>query len=160
VRRLVFFLSVAALSVLASTPAQGASLPSARVAGSESVELSSGHGYALLANRGSALGNVRRGWIRVLDIGGGGTPSGWVRGCESRSGRLAEQLDCAGSGLRFYVHGGTWRIRIKGRGINVSAVIRGAVGLDRAGCTSCTYRIGDGAKRRWPARLKFFAVRS
>ncbi len=114
-----------------------------------------------------AFGNVRRGWIRVTNIPGGGSPSGYVRGCESRSGRLSGRLYCAGARLRFWVEDGPWRIRIKGRGVNVSAVMRGTVGLDRTACTrrmfrneKCTFKIGDRPARRWPATLKFFAVRA
>jgi hypothetical protein len=166
VRRLILPLTLAALALAASAPALPASLTSARVRGSEGLELSAGRGYAVLADRGAALGNVRRGWIRVTNIPGGGSPSGWVRGCETRSGRLSGRLYCAGTGLRFWVKDGPWRIRIKGRGINVSAVMRGRVGLDRAGCSrrmfrneKCTFKIGGGRERRWPATLKFFAVR-
>ena len=67
----------------------------------------------------------------------------------------------------MYIHDGPWRIRIKGIGINVSAVMRGRIGLDRKACSrrmfrngKCTYEIGEGPARRWPARLRFFTVRT
>lgn len=160
VRRVILFLTLAGLALAAAAPAHPAALSAARVQGSESVELSFGRGFASLADRGATLGNVRRGWIRVVDLSGGGPPSGWVRGCESRTGRLSGRVYCSGTDLRFYIHGGTWRIRMKGGGINVSAVIRGSLGLDRERCSSCTYKIGDRPERRWPATLRFFAVRS
>jgi hypothetical protein len=133
------------------------------VAGSESISLRSGRGYAVIANSGAVLGRMRRGWIRVIDIPGGGVPLGYVRGCEERSGRLSAQLTCRGSDLRLYIHGGTWRIRMRGRGINVGGVVRGSLGLDRAdGCPvdACKFQIGDGPERRWPADLTFFVVRN
>jgi hypothetical protein len=154
-RRLLSLLAPAALALVAATSSQAG----AAVAAGESVELSHGRGYAVLGTRGAALGNVSQGWIRVVDVAGGGDPRGWVRGCERRAGRLAGRLYCTGSGLRFYVHGGTWRIRMSGRGVNVSAVVRGRLGLDGAGCTGCTYSIGGGAPRRWPLTLRFSALR-
>jgi hypothetical protein len=167
VRRLVLPLTLAALVVAASASALPSSLTSTRVRGSEGLELSAGRGYAVLADRGAVIGNVRSGWIRITNIPGGGDPSGRVRGCERRSGRLSGQLHCAGRGLSFYIHDGPWRIRIKGNGINVSAVMRGRVGLDRKACSrrmfrngKCSFEIGDGPTRRWPARLRFFAVRA
>jgi hypothetical protein len=149
----------AALALAASALAQGGT--SARVTGSKGILLEHGIGSAVIADRGAAFGKVASGSIRIVNLPGGGAPSGWVRGCETRSGRLAGRLVCRGSGLRFFIHGGTWRIRLRGRGINVSGVIRGSLGLDRRGaCSRCTFQIGDSAKRRWPATLTFYAVRS
>lgn len=157
-RLLLSTLASAALALAAAAFAEAAAA-TAHAAGGESVELSRGRGYVVLGTHGAALGNVARGWIRVLDVAGGGDPRGWVRGCERRSGRLAGRLRCSGGGLRFYVHEGTWRIRLGGRGINVSAVVRGRLGLDSAGCTRCTYRISGGPPRVWPQTLRFFALR-
>ena len=166
-RRLTLPLTLAALVLAASASALPSSLTSARVRGGEGLQLSAGRGYAVLGDRGVAFGNVRRGWIRITNVPGGGSPSGYVRGCESRSGRLSGSLYCSGTRLRFWVEDGPWRVRIKGSGINVSAVMRGRVGLDRKACSrrmfrngKCTFEIGDGPTRRWPARLRFFAVRA
>ncbi|HEX2044714.1 MAG TPA: hypothetical protein VHF23_03695 [Gaiellaceae bacterium] len=158
-RRLLWVLASTALALGAAAAAEAHVAAAARAAGGEPVELSRGRGYAVLGTHGAALGNVARGWVRVVDVPGGGGPSGWVRGCERRSGRLSGRLRCSGSGLRFYVHGGTWRIELGGRGINVSAVARGRLGLDRRGCTRCTYSIGGGARRVWPVALRFFSLR-
>jgi hypothetical protein len=167
VRRLILPLTLAALVLAASASALPSPLTSARVRGGEGLHLSAGRGYAVMEDRGVAFGNVRRGWIRVTNVPGGGSPSGYVRGCESRSGRLSGRLYCSGTRLRFWVEDGPWRVRIKGIGINVSAVMRGSVGLDRKACSrrmfrngKCTFEIGDGPTRRWPARLRFFAVRA
>jgi hypothetical protein len=161
VRRLSVFFSLAVVALTASAAASAATPSlSSRVAGSEWIELWSGTGYAVVRDRGAVLGNVRRGWIRVYNLAGGGAPSGWVRGCEKRSGRLSGRLFCRGARLRLYIHGGTWQIRILGRGINVSGSVRGQLGLDRAERGTGKYRIGSGSSaRRWPARLRFFTVR-
>jgi hypothetical protein len=167
VRRLILPLTLAALAVAASASALPSSSTSARVRGGEGLHLSSGRGYAVFGHRGVAFGNVRRGWIRITNLPGGGSPYGFVRGCESRSGRVSGRLYCAGRRLRFWVQDGPWRVRIKGKGINVSAVVRGRVGLDRRGCSrrmfrrgACSFEIGDGPARRWPAKLRFFALRA
>jgi hypothetical protein len=162
-RRLLLLTAIAGLALAASASGPAAVITAARVPGSERISLTAGQGYAVIANRGAALGRMRRGWIRVIDIPQGGAPQGYVRGCEQRSGRLATQLTCWGTDLRFYVYSGTWRIRMRGKGINVSGVVRGSLGLDRADACpddACKYRIGDGAQRSWPATLTFFTVRS
>ncbi|MGH3093882.1 MAG: hypothetical protein ACRDOG_16355 [Gaiellaceae bacterium] len=166
-RRLILPLTLAALAAAASATALPSSMTTARVRGGEGLHLSAGRGYAVFGDRGVAFGNVRRGWIRITNVPGGGSPSGYVRGCESRSGRLSGRLYCSGTRLRFWVEDGPWRVRIKGSGINVSAVMRGRVGLDRKACSrrmfrngKCTFEIGDGPARRWPVRLRFFAVRA
>jgi hypothetical protein len=157
--RLALVVALACGSALAVASAASAAV-SADVAGSESFSLRYGVGYAVVFDRGAVLGRVRRGVIRVADVPSGGAPSGFVRGCERRSGSLAGKLVCRGTDLRLYVHGGTWRIRISGRGVNVSGVVRGRLGLDRADSGTGLYSIGDAAARRWPASLTFFAVRS
>jgi hypothetical protein len=163
-RKLLILTAIAGLSAAASASAPAAQTTvAARVAGSESISLRWGHGYAAIARRGAVLGRMRRGSIRVAHLAGGGAPEGYVRGCETRSGKLATQLTCRGSDLRLYIHGGTWRIRLRGRGINVSGVVRGSLALDRAdGCpeAACKFRIGDAPERSWPATLTSFAVHS
>jgi hypothetical protein len=162
-RRLLLLTAISCLSLAASASAQAALTTAARVPGSEQISLKYGQGYAVIANRGAVLGRMRRGWIQVSNIPEGGAPQGYVRGCEERSGGLGTRLTCRGAELRLYIHGGTWRIRMRGRGINVSGVVRGSLGLDRAdGCPqdACKYRIGDAPQRSWPATLIFFAVHS
>jgi hypothetical protein len=160
VRRPILVLTLASLALAAVSPAQPATFPATRVAGSEWLELADGRGFASFGQRGAAVGKVRRGRVRVANLADTGAPKGWVRGCESKSGQLSGRIYCSGTRLRFYIHEGRWRIRTKGRGIDVSAVIRGSVGLDGAACTRCTFKIGDRPRRRWPATLRFFAVGS
>jgi hypothetical protein len=163
-RKLLILTAIAGISVAAWTSAPAAQTTvAARVPGSESISLTRGRGYAVIARRGAVLGRVRRGSIRVAHLPGGGAPRGYVRGCEATSGTLNTKLTCRGSYLRLYVHGGTWRIRLRGRGINVSGVVRGLLLLDRADACpqeACKFRIGDAPERTWPATLTSFAVRS
>jgi hypothetical protein len=162
-RKLLILTAIAGLSAAASGAAPAAQTVAARVPGSESISLRWGHGYAAISRRGAVLGRLRRGLIRVTDVPAGGSPQGYVRGCEERSGSLSTQLTCRGSDLRLYIHGGTWRVRLRGKGINVGGVVRGSLVLDAAdGCpeTACKYQIGDAPVRSWPATLTSFAVRS
>ena len=153
----VAVLGLAAVSSAAARPAGGVSY---RVPDSESFELRRGVGYAALWDRGSVLGRVVRGRVRVTNLAGGGAPSGWVRGCEHRSGRLVGTVICLGSNLRFWIHGGTWKIQLRGRGINVSGVVRGTLALDRrlppAG--RGIFAVGSGDFRRWPEELTFYRL--
>ena len=107
------------------------------------------------------LGRVVRGRVRVTNLAGGGAPSGWVRGCEHRRGRLAATVFCRGSDLRFWIHGGTWKIQLWGRGINVSGVVRGTLALDRAPAPGGRgiFSVGGGDFRRWPKELTFYSLR-
>jgi hypothetical protein len=155
---------VAAVGLAVAGPAGAAPVESLRVPGSEAVELRRGIGYAALWDRGAVLGRVYRGRVRVINLRGGGAPSGWVRGCERREGRLAGALYCQGSGLRFWIHGGTWKIQLRGRGINASGVVRGTLALDRAPQGRGVFRIGDedvdNPFRRWPRDLTFYRLRA
>jgi hypothetical protein len=80
---------VAVVGLAVAGPAGAQPVESLRVPGSEAVELRRGIGYAALWDRGAVLGRVARGRVRVINLRGGGAPSGWVRGCERREGRLA-----------------------------------------------------------------------
>jgi hypothetical protein len=153
-------LALAVGLALAAAAAASAGVLTTRVEGSQSFELKYGTGYAVVGTQGATLGKVRRGTIRVVNVPGGGAPSGFVRGCEARSGRLSGTLTCRGRYLSFYVHGGTWRVRLRGRGINVSGVVRGSLGLDRADGGTGLYSIGDAPFRRWPATFTFFKLES
>ena len=157
-RRSLFVTGIAAVFLLPSASTGPAA--TARVAGSETISLQRGQGYAVIASRGAVIGTVAHGWVRVVDLPGGGAPHGYVRGCEARAGRLSGRLYCRGRDLRLFVYDGTWRVRVAGRGINVSGRIRGSLGLDRAEGGTGVYSIAGARYRRWPAELRFFSVRS
>lgn len=157
-RQSLLLTGIAVLVLLGTIPAS-ASAQSARVAGSRTFELGRGRGLAVIEMRGAALGNLS-GRIQVVHVAGGAAPRGYVRGCARRSGSFAERFSCRGSGLRFLVYGGTWRIRLNGVRINVSGRIRGRLGLDGADDDSGWFTIGSSKSRQWPATLTFYAVRS
>jgi hypothetical protein len=160
--RLVCLVLFAALGLSLAGPAAAgpADALSFRVPGAESFELRRGVGYAAVWDRGSVLGRVAAGRVRVINLAGGGVPSGWVRGCEHRRGRLVGVLLCQGSDVRFWIHGGTWKIQVRGRGINVSGVVRGTLALDRAPGGRGIFSVGDSDFRRWPRDLTFYRLRA
>lgn len=155
-----FPLVLAAGLALAAASLASAGTFGTRVAGSEDISLKYGAGYASIWDRGSVLGWVRRGRIKVRNLPGRGAPRGTVTGCETRHGSLKGTLICGGRDLRFRIYGTTWKVQIQGRGINVSGVIRGYLALDRADGGTGIYSIGGESYRRWPATVTVFRVRS
>lgn len=154
-------LLLSAVLALTATAAGEAATVSTRTAGAESFQLYHGVGNAIVAKRGAALGRVRRGTIRIVNLPEGPAPQGFVRGCEYRSGSWSGTLVCRGRDLRLLVHGGTWRLRLRGRGINVSGVVRGRLSLgplSAAVGSSGSYSIGDSPRRRWPSAWKTFRL--
>jgi hypothetical protein len=158
-RRILFLSTIAAVALATAAAAQAAPTLAARVPGSEPYEIGKGEGYAVLGNRGAALGNLG-GRIVLIDIAGGGSPEGYVRGCRKRSGSFTSRLVCRGPNVRFLIYGGTWRVRLNGTSIDVSGRLRGKLGLERAEGGSGWYTIDFSSRRRWPATLTFFVVRS
>jgi len=99
------------------------------VAGTLTVE--NGRGVVTLDLRGSMLGRLKAGTLRVTD----GTP--WDAYSEIVVGRRVTQEQIGprtvlyrGSNLRFRMLGGGYRVVARGIGIDISAVGRGVVILD------------------------------
>jgi hypothetical protein len=123
----------------------------ARTPGSVSLSLKSGHGLAVISSRGALLGRVRAGKIVA-------TPNVVVR-CWRYRKKLASGLiryrgraeECTYITLHVASDNGAWRVRIKGRGINVSGVAKGSLLLDgvNSGSTGL-YSIAGGQYRAWP----------
>ena len=131
----------------------------ARTTGSVPLSLKSGRGLAIIKSRGALLGRTRAGRIVA-------TPNVVVR-CWRYRTRLASGM-VRYRGLRegcayktFYVSSddGRWRVRIKGRGIDVSGVVRGSLALNGAntGWTG-TYSIAGSRYRRWPRTLHTYSL--
>ncbi len=137
--------------------ALGVALALAPGAHADAVSLRDGRGDVILKKRGTALGKIRRGWLRVTHLSTGAAPQGVVRGCDWRRGRLSRVLECRGRYLSFYIYGGVWRLRLHGRGIDASGVVRGAVSLVG---TAGTYELGDERVYAWPSVWRTFRLRS
>lgn len=124
-RKLV--LLVCALVVLAALAGTaGAAEPSV---GMLSVER--GRGTVILELRGGVLGRLGSGTLRVTDLTPRDRYTALVVGRKLSEERIGPRtVVYRGQGLRFRMLGGRYRIVIRGTGISLSAVGRGAVGLD------------------------------
>jgi hypothetical protein len=131
----------------------------ARTTGSVLLSLKSGRGLAIIQSRGALLGRVKAGRIVA-------TPNVVVR-CWRYKTRLASGMiryrgvrkGCTYLTFRVFSDDGTWRVRIRGRGINVSGVVRGSLALDGANTgRTGTYSIAGGEFRPWPRRLHTYSL--
>lgn len=138
-----------ALSLAVATAAEAGTKALLTTPGATSVSLEWGVGRAVLGRRGSMIGNVGRGRIVA-------TKNVSTRGCEVTVLR-ARKTVCRGRALRFYVFGGTWRVAVRGRGVNLSGVVRGHLRLQgRSG----TFSIAGAPERAWPSTPTTFRLRS
>ena len=152
--RRVFLLFALAL-VTALSAAAPASSAVARTPGAQSVSLRDGSGVAAVWQRGALLGHLRSGRLIVIDLPAPGSPTVIVRGHETKRVVNENTTEYRGRGISFRIYGGTWRARIRGRGIDVSGVVRGWL---RLGGVSGTYAIGDGDYQPWPAIPQVFRL--
>jgi hypothetical protein len=141
-RTLVFLACSLTVAVLAASA--GAADP---VPGYLSVD--QGRGVVTLDLRGSILGRLGTGTLRVTDL----TPRDPFGEIVTGKNLVAEErvgprtVVYRGQGLRFRMLGGRYRIRLVGAGIAVSAVGRGAVVLDgepRADESTGLYSLTEG----------------
>lgn len=121
------FLGYLASVVLAGVVV-GSALAAAPSAGELSVE--GGRGTVVLDIRGSVLGRLAAGTVRVIDL----TPRDRFEPLVTGRRLTQDQVGLRavvyrGQGLRFRMLGGRYRIVARGSGISISAVGRGAVTL-------------------------------
>jgi hypothetical protein len=123
-RKLALVPCALALALVASVA--GAAEPDA---GTLSVER--GKGVVMVDLRGSLLGRLANGSLRVTDLTPSDRYSPLVAGRKVTQVRLgARTILYRGLGLRFRMVGGGYRVVARGSGISVSAVGRGVVMLD------------------------------
>ena len=124
-RKLILFAcSIAALAVLGGSA--GAAAPDVGV-----LSVEDGKGMVMLDLKGSVLGRLSTGTLRVTDLTPRDRYSALVVGRKLAQERLGPKtVFYRGQGLRFRMVGGAFRIIVRGTGISVSAVGRGVVVLD------------------------------
>jgi hypothetical protein len=156
-RHLIGTLMLAGLAAVSA--ALGAQTTVARTPGSVALSLNSGHGLAVISSHGALLGRIRAGRIVA-------TPNVVAR-CWRYRKRLASGLiryrgrgeDCANITLHVAANDGAWRLRIRGRGINVSGVAKGSLLLDGVDLGSTgLYSISGGRYRAWPRSARTYAL--
>ncbi len=103
------------------------------------LEVDGGRGLVVLTFRGGVIGHLGHGRVTVSDPVDDGTDA-VLSNCD-RTRDLSEITTmCVGDDVRFRAIGGRWKVRVQGRGIDLSAVGRGKVLLDG---------IGDGVPGRF-----------
>ena len=124
-RKLILFAcSIAAAAVLGGSA--GAAAPDVGV-----LSVEDGRGMVMLDLKGSVLGRLSTGTLRVTDHTPRDRYSALVVGRKLTQERLGPKTVLyRGQGLRFRMVGGGYRIVVRGSGISVSAVGRGVVSLD------------------------------
>jgi hypothetical protein len=145
-----------ALLGLVVAPSANAQFERALENGGELLSLESGRGYAVVASReGAMFARVGRGRIAVRDYARGSRTDWKVSGCDRRK-RVARRVVCMGRNLSLSIIDGRWRVGLRGRGINASAVLQGSVTLEG---TAGTYAIGDPEdKLAWPRSPRTFSL--
>jgi hypothetical protein len=160
--RRLLFIGTLTLAGLGAVPAAlGAQAVAARTPGSVQLSLQAGRGLAIIQLRGALLGRIRAGKIvatRNVVV------RCWKYRTELASGLIRYRgrgADCPS--IALYVSSengdGTWRVRIRGQGINISGVARGSLTLDGAnrGPTG-TYSIAGHARKPWPRDSRTFPL--
>lgn len=128
------------------------------------LSLSEGRGLVWMQVRGALIGRIDSGRVAVTDLSPVDSSEPLVFGCDVEEFRGAATV-CRGENLRFRLIGGSWRVVINGRGIDVSAVGRGLVKLDGEGLWTGLYstsgvdcRKADAACELVPDELTTFAL--
>ena len=152
-RRFLLLLALAVATALTAVVPANSAL--ARTPGSQTFSLRDGSGIASVWQRGAILGHLRSGRLVVVDLPTPGSPTVIVRGHETKRVLSESTTEYRGRDMSFRIFGGTWRARIRGRGIDVSGVVRGWL---RLGGVSGTYAIGDGAYKPWPEIPQVFRL--
>lgn len=123
-------LPVALLAILAF-PAGSAASERAATDGTLSVK--DGRGTVVVAARGGVIGSFAQGRVTIVDPVDGDGTGPIVTGDEWSRDVSGTTTTWGGKQVRFRLIGGFFRIKIQGRGINLSVVGKGTVTLDGAG---------------------------
>ena len=132
--------SVVVLAVaVAASAAMAAHGAVAKTSGAVYLQLSDGAGLAKIRNRGTFIGQVKRGKIIA-------TKNVNLSGCESRKKVGGNMIRCRGRAITFNTVGADrWRLRLRGHGIYGSGFVRGCLVLDgRNSGPTGTFRRGMG----------------
>jgi hypothetical protein len=132
-----------AVAASAAAAAHGAV---AKTSGAVYLQLSDGAGLAKVRNRGTFIGQVKRGKIIA-------TANVNLNGCESKKKVGGNMVRCRGREITFNTIGADrWRVRLRGSGIYGSGFVRGCLVLDgRNSGPTGTFRRGMGDDAApWP----------
>jgi hypothetical protein len=96
-------------------------------AGDGTLSVEDGQGKVTLQARGGVIGRLERGSVIIHDLSPEDAFEPWVAGDDQPVRFVGESgIRYAGTGLRFRLVGGRYRIVIDGKGIDLSVVAKGA----------------------------------
>jgi opacity protein-like surface antigen len=121
------------LAVLAALALPAASAARDQGASDGTLSVVDARGTITISGRGGVIGSFARGSVRISDPVDGDGTGPIVTGDEWSNERDATTTTWGGTKVRFRIIGGSFRIVVKGRGINLSLVGKGNVTLDGAG---------------------------
>ena len=149
-RRLLTF----ALLVGLVLPAAALARPTGINDGTLSVQ--DGNGKVVIAGRGGVIGSFAKGSVTISDPVDGDGTGPVVSGDDWSKDRSDTTTTWGGKGVRFRMIGGTFRIVVKGRGINLSFVGKGNVTITGAGTLDDgTYSVNGGDYNAVPFLVAF-----
>jgi hypothetical protein len=126
-RRLLTFALLAALALPAVSAARSQS------ANDGTLSVRDARGTITISGRGGVIGSFAQGRVTISDPVDGDGTGPIVTGDEWSKDRDVTTTTWGGAKVRFRIIGGSFRIVVKGRGINLSLVGKGNVALDGAG---------------------------
>lgn len=126
-RRFLTFAMLAALAVPATSAAQP------RGANDGTLSVRDARGAITISGRGAIIGSFAQGRVTISDPVEGDGSGPIVTGDEWSKDRDATTTTWGGTRVRFRFIGGTFRIVVRARGINLSFVGKGSVTLNGAG---------------------------
>jgi hypothetical protein len=120
--------AVGALGLLAAVPSLAGSASGAR-ASDGTLSVQNGKGVIQIAARGTIIGRLDQGTVKVIDRNPYDSATPVVRGGKCRPCN-ARTIVRQGKNIRFRLAGGFFRLRVDGIAINLDAVGRGSVTLN------------------------------
>src|SRR5436189_5020374 len=126
-RRLLTFAMLAGLVLPATSLAQPSGINDGTLSGQDGV------GKIIIAGRGGVIGSFAKGSVTISDPVDGDGTGPIVTGDEWSKDRSDTVTTWGGTRVRFRMIGGAFKIRVQGRGINLSLVGKGNVTMTGAG---------------------------
>jgi hypothetical protein len=119
------FLILATLAALLAAPV--GTLAAHRGSGDGTVSLKNANGVFVISGKGAVIGQLDRGRVTIVDPISTDGPPAIVTGYEHSRDLTDKSALYAGTDVSFRMIGGTFKIQISGKGVDLSFVGRGVV---------------------------------
>ena len=123
---------IIAILLLVLVPASVA-IAGKRSPGDGTLALKNASGVFVIQGKGAVIGQLDRGYVRILDPNPNDGPPAIVSGWEHARDMTDKSSLWSGTDINFRMIGGTFRIQISGKGVDLSFVGRGSVTLTGLG---------------------------